>query len=991
MSLFPAYGGGQPLAAGSAKEEAKPEEATATGANWKNNESYIQKHIKDVDIATQEAQPDSSSSSEDSEEEGDKEKQEDVPKTKEIPRGKPLEFDASDEFYVDKKSNSSYRNISTLTKPTRPRYKTRMARLRDENHKHRGFSRADSKLTLKNSRYVRKQLPVEALSEEEVARLQEQLTRSKVLVQREPEVLDHWLELHRLLNLNLDKANRLAVAEHQLHTLETALEHHPSNQQILRLYTDVANATYQASEVAARFEKMLKRNPFEYILWTNLIMVTQGNMARCRVPAVLQIYAYSMRRMHVGHTDEITRRFETTETDVIMLKLFHNCLLFLRQSGNINRMFSVIRLSMELNFPGLTMNCLEASAANEAPLIEFEEMVLGSGMPMPEIWTRVEKLRQAYCFLPYPILTSSSIEDFKGEWDTERYMFSDDIVPYAHALKSPGNRLHLLLVVVQLTKMPLIRSCCLANKLNPCIEEFGETEAIEMLFAVLADRHSYAVSASNYADCDAPMMNLAKEMSVTPSFMPHFVGHDVYADTVSTLILKCSEAFSGEETKRRTFLILWLRFQRLLIVLHKLMGKLTKSYVKDTRNRIREEISKSENREVVRFYTELALCEFEGQNNNDNDWRFFSIFWKIITEKSAESSRISCPDIMHLYIVCAELLIQNRHKDRAIDVLVSLCVETHIILDETSISSKEVIVESIKSGIKLVNAELKALDAQPAEMALEEYFMPNRLLILLRALSLLDILYDPRNLEVKQFLSDLQQKELGPEAARTSERKRFLREQVMEIQLLQLQLSISLAGDIEIYCGFSERKLEDLLERGLEEFPRNMVFLQHWTNLKTILWHKQRARFIRTKAGIASLAHLVIAAHSRVQIIEPTDTFSKDAIRVAVRNRLINLFEAYLPTNSNRSEIEEEQYRALRRNSIYWRLYMTCLSDTNATFQRSREVLLMAIDECPWDKALLMEGGKVLPNELSFLQDLMTEKEIRIFAVPEELGILRDQ
>ncbi|XP_043659922.1 nuclear exosome regulator NRDE2 isoform X2 [Drosophila teissieri] len=747
---------------------------------------------------------------------------------------------------------------------------------------------------------------------------------------------------------------------------------------------------------------MLKRNPFEYILWTNLIMVTQGNMARCRVPAVLRIYAYSMRRMHVGHTDEITRRFETTETDVIMLKLFHNCLLFLRQSGNINRMFSVIRLSMELNFPGLTMDCLEASAANEAPLIEFEEMVLSSGMPMPEIWTRVEKLRQAYCYLPYPILTESdSTEDFKGELDTERYMFSDDIVPYAHALKSPNNRLHLLLVVVQLTKMPLIRSSCLADKLNPCIDEFGETEAIELLFAVLADRHSYAVPASNYADCNAPMINLAKDMSVTPSFMPHFVGHDVYADTVSKLILKCSEAFSGEETKRRVFVILWLRFQRLLIVLHKLMGKLTTSYLKDTRKRIRDQISLEENRDVVRFYTELALCEFEGQDDNDNDndndkdkdkdSRFFSIFWKIISEKSAESGCISCPDIMHLYLVCAELLIQNRRKERAIEVLISLCVETHVTLDETSISSKQVIVESITSGMKLVAAELKALNTQPAEMALEEYFMPNKLLILLRALSLLDTLYDPRNLEVKKFLNDLQQRELGPEAAEACERRRFLREQVMEIQLLQLQLSISLSGDVDIYCGFSESKLEELLERGLDEFPRNMVFLQHWTSLKTILWHKQRGRFIRTKAGIASLAHLVIAAHSRFQSIEGNDAFSKDAIRVAVRNRLINLFQAYLPTNSSRSETEEEQYRVLRRNSIYWRLYMTCLSDTNATFQRSRDVLLMAIDECPWDKALLMEGGKVLPNEMAFLQDLMTEKEIRIFAVPEELNILRAQ
>ncbi|XP_026837814.1 protein NRDE2 homolog isoform X2 [Drosophila erecta] len=737
---------------------------------------------------------------------------------------------------------------------------------------------------------------------------------------------------------------------------------------------------------------MLKKNPFEYILWTNLIMVTQGNMARCNVPAVLQIYAYSMRRMQVGHTDEITRRFETTETDVIMLKLFHNCLLFLRQSGYINRMFSLIRLSMDLNFPGLSLDCLEACAENEKPLIEFEEMVLRSGMPMPEIWSRVEKLRQAYSYLPFPLLTCEAIDDFRFRdgLDSERCVFSDDVVPFAHALKSPDNRLHLLLVVVQLTKMPLIRSSCLADKLNPCIDEFGESEAIEMLFAVLTDRHSYALPFSHYAHFYAPMINLVKGLSVTPSFIPHFVGHEVYADTVSKLLLKCSEAFSGEETKRRVFLILWFRFQRLLIVLHKLMGKLTKSYLKDTRSRIRDQVSLPENRDIIRFYTELALCEFEAQDKNDNDGRNFSVFWKIISEKSSESSRISCTDMMHLYLVCAELLIQNGLKDRAIQVLISLCLETHATLDETPSNSKQLIVKSMKSGMKLVKAELEALDSQPAEMALEEYFLPNKLLILLRVLCLIDILHNPQNLEIRNFLNELQRNQLGPEAAKANERRRFLREQVMEMQMLQLQLCISLS-DYDMYYGFTNRRLEELLERGLDEFPRNMVFLQHWASLKTILWYKQRGCLIRAKAGIASLAHLVIAAYSRFGSIEDSDAFSSDALQVAARNRLLSLFETFLPTNLNRSEIEEQQYRVLRRNSIFWRLYMTCLSEANAAFHRCKDVLLMAIDECPWDKALLMTGGMILPNEQSFLHDLMTEKHMRIFAVPEELEILRDQ
>ncbi|XP_037726459.1 uncharacterized protein LOC119557667 [Drosophila subpulchrella] len=1001
MSLFPAYGGGQSSEAVGATETEEEEVAT-TSADWQNNDSYHRKPTTDGALAAEEPNPDTFTSSDDSSTaEEDEVVVEAVPKAEELPKAKPLEFDGKDEFYVDKKSNSSLLNISTLAKPARPRYKIWMGRLRDRQCDPRSTEdRSKLSSSSKNSRYTRKALDIEGLAHEPILRLQEQLIQTKALVQREPQVLDHWLHLQRLINLNVYKANRLAVAEEELRTLETALEHHPSNERILRLYTDIANATYPASKVAARFEKMLEKNPFEYTLWTSLIMVTQGNMARCTVPAVLRIYETSMRRMHVGHTDEISRKFATVDTDRIMLKLFHNCVLFLRQSGNMNKMFALLRLTMELNFPGLTVDCLEACTANEKSLIEFEEIVLHSGMPMPEIWTRVERLRQAYCYLPYPQLVPSAKDQVERGLDSQRCIYSDDVVPYAHALKSPENRLHLLLLIVQHTKMPLVRSSCLAAKLNPCIDEFGESEAIEMLFAGLADRHSYVLPSARNVGFHAALINLAKEMSVTPSFMPHFMGHELYAVTVSGLLLKCSEAFSTEESKRRVFLLLWLRFQRLLVVLNKLMGKLTKAYMKVTRDRIRNQMRLLENRRVLRFYTELAMCEFEGLEQGEDDSRVFDIFRKIIAAESETGSQFACPDLMHAYLVCAEMLIQRSRRDEAIHVLSCLSTGQYAGTGTTN-AALPGIRACLERGLELLKEEVKALDTLPAEMPLEEYFLPNKLLILLRASCLLGML-DYRYLEVENMFDELLQDQLGPEAAKVSERRRFLREQVMEIKILQLQLPIPPPGELEKVYHEKRRTnrltlgnvlLVQLVDRGLDEFPRNMMMLQTWAGFHTMMWHKQRARIIRTNAGIVSLLHLVITANSRFASTgdeDPLMAAREPFIQAAVRNRLLSMFETFLSTNKNRSEIEAEQYRVLRRNSIYWRLYLKCLSDTRTSFERSKMVLLMAIDECPWDKALLMEGGTVLPNELPFLQDLMTEKEIRMYALPEELDILRN-
>jgi len=96
----------------------------------------------------------------------------------------------------------------------------------------------------------------------------------------------------------------------------------------------------------------------------------------------------------------------------------------------MNKMFALLRLAMELNFPGLTVDCLEACTANEKLLIEFEEIVLRSGMPMPEIWTRVERLRQAYCYLPYPQLVPSAKDQVERGLDSQR--FFNNIIYYQH-------------------------------------------------------------------------------------------------------------------------------------------------------------------------------------------------------------------------------------------------------------------------------------------------------------------------------------------------------------------------------------------------------------------------------------------------------------------------------------------------------------------------------------------------------------------------------
>ncbi|KAH8420335.1 hypothetical protein KR009_009248 [Drosophila setifemur] len=999
MSLFPAYGG---------KAEGGENPTTTTSA-WKTNKSYEQNldtEEKDSGESSKEGEEKSEESS--SEEESSPPVQEPIQKPA-IPQ-QELEFDGNDSFYVDKNKNNSYRSeqVRCLTKPTRPRYRIRMKRLWDA--RRRRDPHWDGWKPVQGLRYI-KGTPQEKISPAEQARLQEQLMQSRVMVQKEPRCLEHWLQLHRLLDLNLDKANRLAVSEHQLHCLETALEHHPSNEQLLQLYTETASAAYPASQVAVLIERMLEKNPFEYTLWTALIMATQGTMARCNVPDVLRIFEESMRRMHLGHTDAESRKFDSVDTDGIMMKLFYHCCQFFRQSSNSNHMFALLRLAFELNFPGQTLDCLEANAADERPLIEFEELVLKSGMPLPEIWTRVERLRQAYNYLPYPQLQHSDKDTVEGALDPQRCVFSDDVCHYAYPLKAQSNRLHLLLLIVQLTKMPLSRSECLAEALNTRLEQFGDSDAIEMMLASLTDRSTYAVPLERSAEFMHAMVDLVKEMCVTPSFMPHCIASELYMSTISKLLLKCSEAIQSEEKPRRVFILLWFRFQRLVLIIRKVTGKLQEPFLKVSRLLMRKLLRCEENRKVTRFYTELILCEFEMLDGAEDPKRVLTLFTNLVENEARPDESLSCPDLMHAYMTFAEMLVSRNQREPALHILCCLSLGLHAthLGQEAALRRLQ---DAPQSGESLLQKELDKLEELPTTMPLEEYFLSNKLLILLRARCLTLCLLC-RSREADELLQQLLQGQLSVGKAKISPRRRFLREQVTELLMVTLQLPIPppqivtmAAPNLKEEMGEDEDELPrcsqharshllvEVVDKGLTEFPRNLALLQRWATFNTMQWHKLRARFIRTQAGVLSVLHLVIA--SRCRFAETMRQQEEEGagcfhchIQTAVRNRVLSMFETFLPTNPNRSDIEAEQYQLLRRNSLFWRSYLRCLSDTRTSFERSKQCLLVALDECPWDKSLYLDGAIHVPQELAHLQDVMTEKQLRIYALPEELDILR--
>lgn len=128
-------------------------------------------------------------------------------------------------------------------------------------------------------------------------------------------------------------------------------------------------------------------------------------------------------------------------------ELFSSCGFFLRQAGLAEQLFALIKLALELNVCANKFQKIQPLEQDQHTLIEYEEVVLASGLPMNEIWLRIEKLRQNFYFLPCP-------ED-RSCPDPQRIVFNEDIVHFVYPLSQRQFAFDLVVRVMHLLKIPL--------------------------------------------------------------------------------------------------------------------------------------------------------------------------------------------------------------------------------------------------------------------------------------------------------------------------------------------------------------------------------------------------------------------------------------------------------------------------------------------------------------------------------------------------------
>uniref|UniRef100_A0A1A9UGE2 Protein NRDE2 homolog n=1 Tax=Glossina austeni TaxID=7395 RepID=A0A1A9UGE2_GLOAU len=804
-----------------------------------------------------------------------------------------LEFAGNEEFYVDKAKAKQYNTVKTLYKPARPRYKVYYP-------KPMGTTRTSANKN-KSKRYFQcKELKdeigtpqVHPLDENEYTARMGILNRKTIESCRE---LQPWLDLIELQDRNPYKWSRLRVSEKQLEYIQKALHYHPRNEKLYCKYIDIVRATYPSHDVTKMLENLLNKDPYRLTLWEAQIMTTQGTMARCTVPDVLRLYQRCMKKMYAAQRPEESA---SQSTDSVMMHLFHNCAIFLRQAGLYEQFFAVIKLALELNVVN-TKNFsegLQPRPEDELTLVEYEELILQSGLPMNEIWLRIETLRQGFNFLPFPGEGSKCS-------DPQRIVFNEDVCHYVYPLKSKENSFRLLLIIVKLLKIPFIQTDCLAAQLE------GDSDAVEETLATCLKRNFAPPIAHNkeHDEFLRGICELSKELAVSPTFLSNTVAHELYSRCLKNFLLNCAAAYEGiDERKRLTFLMLWCRFERLLLILETLTKKVTPEFIKNGQSRFKSLLKQKINRNVFHLYVEFALYEIESNSKSET---IENIFQNVISAYKQEENLES--ELCHAFVTYAEVLISWGKNEEASQLLSAYSLGLEF-------NSKAVPLKSSRklAALKLLHSKLEDIiniEKHVEIMVLEQHLIPDYTISLLKSYTLLQYTLEQKQEALTYMDTLLSIFHKNSE----NERHTFLREQIHELYAVLLQLP---GGNNYASHTFIMRRVF----AALEEYPHNLFLLQKWGTLTSTAWYKLKAGFLKLSPSIVSIILLI----------------------------------------------------ALARFST--------------SFETSKKCLLTALDECPWSKALYLDGATYVPQELSNLQDLIIEKQLRIYALPEELEILREQ
>lgn len=785
------------------------------------------------------------------------------------------------------------------------------------------------------------------------------------------------------------------TAERKLSILDKALKENPLCEELLKERCLLAESVLPMDKLTVQLKTWIGTDPGNLVLWESLIMASQGSLSSCKVPMVKGLYQEALTNIN-GLRRGNSESAKSIEGKLIDLVLHLG--LFLRQAGLLELMWSLINVYLEFNLAKLdpTKFHITNTVADNA-LTELEEAILGSQLPLSTLWLRVEALRAGTHWVPLPADADSE--------DPQRLVFPEDVNDLIHPINSPHLTFRLVTVTLSLLKVPLLpwrESAAKAAGLHPLPWLLDGPEA------VLASLLPFGTL--EFKETSALLMD-SSQLASGPQYLIARPGQDEYIDFLSQVFCACVDCLPPFQ---KTYLLVWwLRFYRWLMQLDRLGHcKLPRGRKKKMRTTAKDILRHDSNRSNFLLFREFALIELE---NGSLEGAMKVLQGTILALPSSKPVPIAedRAAICTLYRTLVEVHLSQTQSLNTGDAGSSRSCDTDLRADDrrkalcllVSLGRGTPLKSEKPSGIdiaaaltKFQNISKEALE-RSAEDELDPFIAPDVchvaptflvewvacygwLLYLSHSIWKAAAMFEDILSQLQAFTTS------SSDSSNNSPSTSDIFIHLQRETLLEVYISLLRHHCFETRGSFAV--LRDVILRGLKEFPGNLTFAAALSDLETSssgtglpLWRLSKLFYKFNSAPAYVLLVFVMkyrlkqqesAAHTTKAILNQGGPELPDP---NTRNRMSTLLKKLT------------KHPLMRRCPMLWRLRLQFVAAVSNNDADCSSTFYLALEDCPWVKALYMDIVQVLPTQLAQVQDLLVEKELRLHVTPEELEILR--
>lgn len=580
---------------------------------------------------------------------------------------------------------------------------------------------------------------------------------------------------------------------------------------------------------------------------------------------------------------------------------------------------------------------------------------------MNEIWLRVEKLRQNYYFLP--------CSEFSSD-DPQRIVLNDDILHYIYPMANAEYAFRLVCIVMKLLKIPLIDCAHLKQytfngyNADTC-NNLGDFDSIEDITPLFLHR---TILCQN-GGIDDILWQLIRDYTIGPSYITTLIGCEHYIRYISEVLLQLADCYATNSrehpSKRKLFIWLLVRLERIIMIFELYMTKWDDSKTKRLRTKIKNLLKSDENRNCLAFYVEFAQIEYDLQHFERAEQIYVTAINQSDPHTDDDCTRSDYWYACNSYV---EMLMREQKPTKALSLLHAMATDSKLCgptdTDHNADNSdcgNGILSTPTSEASNLLTAKklderLNAIcfiERNVTIMDVVQIFQPDYLLCVIKANVYHKLLWQKSKADAVQ-----QMEKLLRIFCEKNPRHQYVREQLYELYADVLQYKMNAqpggsgggGGSARLWQISTEHAQFEMIGRALNEFPTNTYLLRCAAICNNQPWYRVHGLFSKYASPISMIFLFAAVRYRCEQYTSARNDASTTGWTMATSQNSDDLQQAYKIRTLNFLQKSIGHETQTSKNSLVWRLYLRYLLEIGHGYEKSQSLLLRALNECPWNK-----------------------------------------